>query len=106
MMNVIRLRSAFRFRISFAARPTATRSRDSSNSSASWSEMRSPSSAFSRTSVTVTSHSRTGAWHRLGPGRGSRGHHLPDEAELGYLLQLPGVAGELEERHQAGALPG
>ena len=49
-MNVIRPGSTLRLRISFAARPTATRSRDSSSVSASSSVIRSPSVARSRIS--------------------------------------------------------
>src|SRR5919201_5201269 len=67
-MNVIRPGSTLRFRISLAARPTATRSRDSSSVTASASVSRSPSSAFSRTAetatfVTISSRLRHGAWH-------------------------------------------
>src|SRR5438128_2127326 len=128
-MNVMRSGSALRFRITFAARPTATRSRDSSSASASSSEIRSPSTALPRTSVTLTSHPRTRAWHRYvlvdtAAQAGSlscvtvrralrtRAWHrcvsyddrLSDEAELGHLVELSGFVGELEEGHQARAL--
>src|SRR5438445_6392656 len=63
-MNVIRVGSAFPFRSSCAARPIATRSRDWSRSTASSSVMRSPSRAFSRICLTITSDPRHGAWHR------------------------------------------
>src|SRR2546430_1125902 len=128
-MNVMRSGSALRFRIAFAARPTATRSRDSSSASASSSEIRSPSRALSRTSVTLTSQPRTRAWHGYVPGdtaaqAGSlscvtvrralrtRAWHrcasyddrLSNEAELGHLVELAGLLRELEEGHQAGSL--
>src|SRR5437764_1493068 len=52
MMKVIRVGSVRRSRSSFAARPTATRSRERSSSTASASEIRSPSSALSRIAAT------------------------------------------------------
>jgi hypothetical protein len=49
-MNVTRDGSFRRLRISFAARPTATRSRERRRAAASSFETRSPSNAFSSTS--------------------------------------------------------
>src|SRR5436309_8737417 len=85
MMKVTRSGSCSRFRTSFAARPTATRSRERRSWIASSSVMRSPEAAFSSTS-------RNG---------GTRGL---DEAELRHRLEQPGVARQLEERVEAGAL--
>src|SRR5579884_2747719 len=85
MMNVTRSGSWSRFRISFAARPTATRSRERRSWIASSSVMRSPSTALSRIS-------RNGGTRRL------------DEAQLGHRLEQAGVSGELEERVEAGPL--
>src|SRR5262249_36048247 len=97
--KVIRVGSALRLRISFAARPTDTRSRDSSSVSASSSEMRSPSTAFARISA-VTSHFRDGGWHQNRPFR-SRHHRLSNEPELGHLVEPAGAARQLEEGHRA-----
>src|SRR3954451_9846369 len=85
MMKVNRSGACSRFRTSFAARPTATRSRERRSWIASSSVMRSPEAAFSSTS-------RNG---------GTRGL---DEAELRHRLEQPGVARQLEERVEAGAL--
>src|SRR5579884_3569102 len=85
MMNVTRSGSWSRFRISFAARPTATRSRERRSWTASSSVIRSPSIALSRISR-------------------NRCTRCLDEAELGHRVEQAGVAGELEERVQAGAL--
>src|SRR5690242_19426084 len=85
MMNVTCSGSCFRFRTSFAARPTATRSRERRSAIASSSVIRSPEAAFSSTS-------RNGCALGL------------DEAELRHRLEQAGVPRELEERVEAGAL--
>src|SRR5438874_3409308 len=83
-MNVTRPGSCLRLRTMFAARPTATRSRERSSSTASASSMRSPSAAFSSASSNCC----------------SLGLH---EAQLRDGLEQTAVARELEERVQAGA---
>ena len=86
--------SVRRPRSSFATRPTATRSRDSSSASASASVMRSPSSAFSRIARRSGSQSRSPSDRRSGG----------DEPQLGHLVELADLVRELEERVEAGAL--
>src|SRR5579862_718155 len=85
MMKVTSSGSWRRFRISFAARPTAMRSRERRSWIASSSVMRSPS-------IALSSNSRNGSTRAL------------DEAELRHRLEQAGIARELEERVQAGAL--
>src|SRR5581483_2671663 len=109
MMNVTCAGSCSRLRISFAARPTATRSRERSSSTASSSEMRSPETARSRISetrvpsATLISGPPESAQHFLGlscdggPGR-------LDEAQLRHRLEQARVARELEEGVETGAL--
>ena len=94
-MNVTRSGSVRRPRSSFAARPTATRSRDSSSASASASEIRSPSSAFSRIAVVVRRVAAVAAHDR---------RLRRDEAQLGHLVELAALVRQLEEREQPGAL--
>src|SRR5438093_7387165 len=103
MMKVTRSGSCSRLRISFAARPTATRSRERRSWTASSSEIRSPEVALSRISATgVRSAMLTG---QPSVGRScDRGTGGLDEAELGHRLEQARVARELEERVEAGAL--
>ena len=95
MMNVTRSGSWSRLRISFAARPTATRSRERQE--------------LDRVLVRDPL-ARDCALEDLGDGSPLGDAHATarsgglDEAELRHGLEQPGVARELEERVEAGAL--
>src|SRR5690348_6160225 len=104
MMNVTRSGSCSRFRISFAARPTATRSRERSSSTASSSVIRSPDVARSRISTTGVRSAMLICQPSVGRSCDRRAGLRLDEAELRHGLEQPGVACELEEGVEPGAL--
>src|SRR6478672_9327111 len=103
MMNVTRWGSCSRLRISFAARPTATRSRERRSSTASSSVIRSPEVAFSRISATLDRSATLMSQPPVGRSCDACADGL-DEAELRHVLEQAGITRELEEGVEPGAL--